>query len=118
VKGITPLDTALAQVRQEQQYQQSDEAKLERRSLSKGQKAMAVAMIYPDADKRGRGQKGVAKTEFSSDFSVKRLAQARSVLRYSRPLADEVITGTTALDEAVKIVRQQELRRERFGLRG
>jgi hypothetical protein len=28
LKGITPLDTALATVRQEQQYQQSDEAKL------------------------------------------------------------------------------------------
>jgi hypothetical protein len=42
----------------------------------------------------GRGKKNM---EFNSEFSAKRLAQARSVLRYSLPLAQEVMSGKTAL---------------------
>jgi hypothetical protein len=38
LKGITPLDAALATMKQQEQYQQSDEAKLTRRNLSKGQR--------------------------------------------------------------------------------
>jgi hypothetical protein len=35
-------------------------------------------MLYPEPDKRGRGNKG--KAEETSDFSQKRLAQARAIL--------------------------------------
>src|SRR5271154_7144810 len=35
-------------------------ADLQRRNLTKGQQAMAVAMIYPEAEKGGRGNKGKA----------------------------------------------------------
>jgi ParB-like chromosome segregation protein Spo0J len=80
---------------------------LHRRNISKGQQAMALAMIYPEDSKGGRGKKN---KEFNSGFSAKRLQQARSVLRFSRPLADEVISGTTPLNDAVEIVRQQEQR--------
>lgn len=87
---------------------------LARRNLTKGQQAMALAMIYPEPDKRGRGNKG--KSEVSSDFSQKRLAQARSVLRYSRPLAQEVLKGVMPLDKALEVARAaetQEQQRER-----
>jgi hypothetical protein len=57
--------------------------------MTKGQQAMALAMIYPEADKRGRGNKG--KAELNSDFSQKRLSQARTVLRHSRKLSEAVV---------------------------
>jgi hypothetical protein len=43
-------------------------------------------MVYPDADKRGRGNKG--KAAETVDFSQKRLSQARAVLKHSRALAE------------------------------
>jgi hypothetical protein len=46
---------------------------------------MALAFLDPESDKRGRGNK--RKAEVSSDFSQKRLAQARAVYRHSRELA-------------------------------
>ena len=74
-------------------------ANLERRNLTKGQQAIALAMIYPEADKRGRGNKG--KAEETSDFSQKRLSQARSILRHSRALAEDVLAKRTSLDAAL-----------------
>lgn len=56
------------------------------RATCEGQQAMAMAMIYPEPAKGGKGpllNKG--------GFSLARLSQARSVLRYSPPLAQQVI---------------------------
>ena len=47
--------------------------------MTKGQKAMAVAMVYPKPKKTGRGKKS-SETE---DISSGRLSMARKVLRYS-----------------------------------
>jgi ParB-like chromosome segregation protein Spo0J len=80
-------------------------ANLERRNLTKGQQAMALAMIYPQPDKRGRGNKG--KAEETSGFSQKRLAQARSILRHSQALADDVMTKRRSLDAALDIVAEE-----------
>jgi hypothetical protein len=76
---------------------------LQRRNLSKGQQAMALAKIYPEAEKGGRG-KNVAsrKAAETSGFSARRLAQARSVLAYSPALAAEVLKGTSTLDAALE----------------
>jgi len=46
---------------------------------------MTMAMIYPEPDKRRRGNKG--KAAGASDFSQRRLAQAGTVLRHSRDFA-------------------------------
>ena len=73
-------------------------ANLARRNLTKGQQAMALAMIYQEADKRGRGNKG--KSAETSDFSQKRLSQARAVLRHSRALAEDVLADRKKLDQA------------------
>jgi hypothetical protein len=53
---------------------------------------MAMAMLYPEPDKQGRGNKGKA-TE-AVGFSQQRLREARSVLRHSRELALRVILKT------------------------
>jgi hypothetical protein len=65
-------------------------ANLARRNLTKGQQAMALAMIYPEAEKGGRGRKSAANSLVSSGFSRQRLDQARSVLHHSRALAEEL----------------------------
>jgi hypothetical protein len=62
-----------------------------RSDLSAGERAMAMAMLYPEADKRGRGNKG--KAAESADFSQRRLREARQVLRYSRELAKKFVMG-------------------------
>jgi len=67
------------------------EVNLERRDLKKGQKAMALAMLFPNGQ-RGRGGNGaVRKALETSDFSRQRLDQARSVLNHSRALAEDVL---------------------------
>lgn len=77
-------------------------ANLERRNLTKGQQAMALAMIYPEPEKRGRGNKSEARKGLETEpFSKARLSQARSVLHYSRALAESVIKGAVSLDAAL-----------------
>ncbi|MGO6724414.1 hypothetical protein ACCS51_25940 [Rhizobium ruizarguesonis] len=62
---------------------------INRRHLTKGQRAMAVAMMYPEPEKGGRGKNSKVTLEFSSQL----LSQARTVLAHSRPLADSVFVG-------------------------
>jgi hypothetical protein len=82
-------------------------ANLARRNLTKGQQAMALAMIYPDAEKGGRGKKSEARNlEETSKFTYRRLNQARSVLRHSRDLAESVLKGSIPLDEALATVEE------------
>lgn len=50
-----------------------------------GQQAMALAMIYPDAEKGGRGKKSEGgKAAESAGFSNRRLREARSILRLAK----------------------------------
>jgi hypothetical protein len=90
-------------------------ANLERRELSKAQKAMAMAFMYPEPGKGGRGIKGKA-TE-SDGFSQIRLKEARSILAYSEELATDVLLGTAKLDKAladVATLKKQKLTHEAF----
>ena len=52
---------------------------------------MALAWLYPEPEKGGRGHKG--KVTETGGFSRQRLGDARTVLRYSRDLAIEVRDG-------------------------
>jgi hypothetical protein len=79
-----------------------------RRNLTKGQQAMALAMTYPEPEKGGRGNKKQRVEETSAVFSAKRLAQARSVLRHSRDLAESVAKGSVSLDEALAKVNEEK----------
>jgi hypothetical protein len=74
-----------------------------RRVLTKGQQAMAMAMRYPEPNRRGKKRSVV-----SQDFSETRLSQARSVLHHSRSLAESVLKGITPLDAALTTMKQQE----------
>ncbi len=52
------------------------------RHMTKGQRAMAVAKIYPEPEKGGRGKKLPANGEFSGVPS-QRISEARTVLQYA-----------------------------------
>jgi hypothetical protein len=65
----------------------------ERRDISKGQRAMGHAFLFPDPEKGGRG-KTVPKRD---SFSKQRLSDARTVLAYSRDLALAVRDGPETL---------------------
>jgi len=82
-------------------------ANLRRRNLTKGQQATALAMIYPDPGERGRGKKSEAgKSSETAGFSQTRLKQARTVLRHSQDLAQNVVKGLISLDDALDVVEQ------------
>jgi hypothetical protein len=78
----------------------------ERRDLSKGERAMGVALLYPEPEKGGRGKHGKNLSE-SEGFSPARLSQARAVLAHSRALAEAVRDGTVKLDEALQRVKDE-----------
>jgi hypothetical protein len=77
---------------------------ISRRHLSSGQKTMAVAKLYPDPEKGGRGRK-VSATE---GFSSGRLSMARHILKWAPELADLVLAGTTSLDAAHSEAKRRE----------
>jgi hypothetical protein len=83
---------------------------LARRNLKKGQQAMALAMIYPEPEKGGRGHKKERVDETSMLFSSKRLQIARIVLRHSRALAEDVLADRKSLDAALDIVNNERER--------
>ena len=67
-----------------------------RRHLSKGQRAMAVAMAYPEPEKLKR--KGLAK--FSEETSKSDVSKARFVLRHAPDIAAKVMAGSPSLKDA------------------
>ena len=69
-----------------------------RRHLNAGQRAVAVAKIYP-----GGSGKGANPIELG--FSGERLRQARSLVRYAPELADQVLAGKLALNDAYNEAR-------------
>ena len=62
-----------------------------RRHLTKGQRAMAVAKLYPEPEKGGRGKTSVINTGVSNEY----VKHARTVLRWLPEIADRVMAGTT-----------------------
>ena len=83
-------------------------ANLERRNLNKGQQAIALAMIYPEPGKGGRGKTSEANTAAKrGGFSADRLSDARSVLKHSRALAEAVLAHRTSLDKALETVERE-----------
>jgi predicted nucleic acid-binding Zn-ribbon protein len=79
----------------------------ERRDLTKGEKAMGLAFLFPEPE-RGRGKKDEARKEIeTSSFSYARVKQARAVLRHSRELAEAVRDGTIKLDDALERIKNE-----------
>src|SRR4051812_26948910 len=84
-------------------------ANLARRNLSKGQQAMALAMIYPEPEKGGRGKRSQIQESFDEPRKTvqNRLSQARAVRSHSMALAEAVMVGRTALDAALAQVQRE-----------
>jgi hypothetical protein len=81
----------------------------ERRDLTKGERAMLLAFLYPEPGKAHRGKKGESKsTAENAGLSLRRLEQARAVYRYSRELAEAVRDGVMTLDEALDRVKTDQ----------
>ena len=57
--------------------------------MTKGQRAMAVAKIYPQAEKGGRGKKSITNIEFG--VSLQYVSFARTVLQHAPDLAAGVL---------------------------
>jgi hypothetical protein len=72
-------------------------ANIHRRHMTKGQRAMATAFIYPEAMSKGGRGKTTVKITGVSDAYVK---HARAVLTHSRTLAEAVLAGTRPLADA------------------
>jgi hypothetical protein len=89
------------------------ELKSERRDLTKGERAMQIAWLYPK-EKGGRGHKGSAsqRAAETAGVSERRVEQARQVLRHSLELAIAVRDGITKLDEALDTVKAERDARE------
>lgn len=77
-------------------------ANVARRHLTAGQRAIGVAMIYPEPFQRGgRKDRGAMSRDVTlSDVTRQRLHVARAVLRFSPVLAEAVKSGAMTLDEA------------------
>jgi len=73
-----------------QAHKSIDAARGDRESFA-GQRAMAMAFLYPDPEKGGRGKKTVLSRD---GFSKARLSQARQILRFSYELACAVRATT------------------------
>ncbi len=72
--------------------------------MTKGQRAMAVAKIYPDPEKGGRGK----TVRLPDGLSKQRISEARTVLQYAPDLADNVLAGSDSLDDAYKTARERK----------
>jgi hypothetical protein len=86
----------------------------ERRNISAGQKAMGVAMNFPEPGKGGRGKIGGAKLSKSfAQFSHTLLSQARRVVNApNKQLQIDVREGTKSLGEAYEKVLAEEKEHE------
>jgi len=73
---------------------------ISRRYLTKGQQAMAVAMVYPVPEKGGKGKRSRIQEGLDEPRKTfqNRLSQARIVFAYSPDLAQAVLAGSKFLD--------------------
>jgi hypothetical protein len=81
-----------------------------RRDLTKGERAAAIALLYPEAP-RGRGAEDEGRMSAeNADISYRRLAQGRQVGRHSTTLLEAVRDGHETLDNALETVRKERER--------
>jgi hypothetical protein len=90
-------------------------ANIHRRHMTKGQRAMAAAMIWPETR---RGRSGEAE-KYRNYTSKQYVSWAREVQRHSQSLAQSVLDGTFSLDAAYQQARTEsgKLNNERIRLR-
>jgi hypothetical protein len=75
---------------------------LMRRNMTAGQRAMTMAMAYPEPGVHGK------RSVFKTDVSSSNLSHARTVLADSRAVAETVLNGTGSLETAYEAVRDRQ----------
>src|SRR6266545_4289048 len=75
-------------------------ANINRRHMTKGQRAMVVAKLYPEPKIGGARKKGEKAGQNNFDLSSEYLKQARTVLKQLPEMADLVLAGVMPLNEA------------------
>ena len=81
-------------------------ANLARRNLNKGQQAILLARIFPEAE-RGRyvGKDAGSKLAETADLSGRRLREAPEIVRRGADLADQVLAKRMNFDEALEAAK-------------
>jgi len=81
-----------------------------RRHLTKGQRTMALAMLYPNPEKGGRGKHSQIHESLDESKRVfqNRLSQARLILRVAEDLARQVMAGSKHFDAALTEARERQ----------
>jgi hypothetical protein len=86
-------------------------ANVARRHMTTGQQAMSTALVLSDAGRRenGRWKRGSVAIGESSNSSAwrKQMDQAGQILDYAPELADDVVSGSIALDAAFRQAEQK-----------
>ena len=83
----------------------------ERRDLTKGERAMSLALLYPaETGTGGRGKKGSQskRAAETAGVSQRRVQEARQVLKHAPDLALAVRDGTVRLDDALARVQEEK----------
>ena len=80
-----------------------------RRHLSKGQKAMAYAMVHPNTQ---QGKKDEATSQIFGEVSREFLRQARAILKHQSELAPKVMAGDMPLNDAYQLALEAKRRAE------
>jgi hypothetical protein len=83
-------------------------ANVHRRHMTKSQRAMAVAMIYPEPGKGGRGKKSASSnSEVASGFSDRLIQQARYILANAPDLVKQVMDTSITVQAAYDEVQER-----------
>jgi len=80
---------------------------INRRHMTKGQRAMCVAMIQPEGQQGKRGTSLI-----SNEVSGGYVRQARTVLRWAPELVQNVLSGAVSLDAAYEDAKDRKLKSE------
>ena len=86
-----------------------------RRHSTKGQRAMCVAMMYPEGEKGGRGKKTISEMKEFIESLGNNISKARTILKYTPEFIDPVRFGAKSLSEAyeeAKAIKSGEVVRE------
>lgn len=83
-------------------------ANIARRNITKGQQALAMAFIYPEPEKGGRGKTTITNSKETLGFSPMRLSQARQIIRHP-DLVDMVKSGAMPFDSALTEARERAI---------
>jgi ParB-like nuclease domain len=93
----------------------------ERRNITKSQKAMAHAILFPEAptaaERGAMGGKGNKAVEKNNSFDKSQLSQARAILAHSSGLAGQVRDGTKTLTAALEQVEREQRQADDDGTR-